>query len=130
MLMRKWDETVQNHAITGVDASYYMTKDLEAAALFYERLLGVPPSMTVPSVVVEWTLGDGATFGLYHPQDSAEWRPGGGILFHADDLATAVDVAKKAGAAVDEPYEDTPMCTMAFAVDPEGNRFILHQRKG
>lgn len=122
--------TAAQVGITGIDASYYMTKDLGSSTRFYTTLFGFDPTMHVPDTVSEWTLENDATFGLYQPQDRNEWRPGGGILFHVADLDRAVEAAKTLGAKFDEHKEDTPMCRMAFGQDPEGSFFILHQHKG
>jgi predicted enzyme related to lactoylglutathione lyase len=121
--------TAAQIGITGIDASYYTTKDLNAATKWYTSFFGFEPTMHVPETVSEWTLGDEGTFGLYQPQDKNDWRPGGGILFHVDDLDRAVEAAKALGAKFDEHAEDTPVCRMAFGSDPEGNNFIIHQPK-
>jgi predicted enzyme related to lactoylglutathione lyase len=122
--------TAAQVGITGIDASYYVTKDLTKATSFYRGLFGCEPSMHVPDTISEWTFaGDGTTFGLYQPQDSSDWHPSGGILFHVSDIKASVGAAKTLGATFEEHQEDTPMCFMAFGTDPEGNHFILHQLK-
>jgi predicted enzyme related to lactoylglutathione lyase len=119
--------TATNVGITGIDATYYTTKDLGKATEFYTQLFGFEPTMHVPDTVSEWTLQNDTTFGLYQPHDSSNWHPSGGVLFHVDDLKAAVDAGKTLGAAFDDRQEETPMCSMAFGRDPEGNNFILHQ---
>jgi|SRR5579862_5156845 len=121
--------TAAKIGITGIDASYYLTKDLNAATKWYSSFFGAEPSMHVPEMVSEWTLSDDATFGLYQPHDKNDWHPGGGLLFHVDDLDGGIEAAKSIGAKFEEHVEDTPMCRMAFGEDPEGNNFILHQHK-
>lgn len=121
--------TAEKVGITGIDASYYMTKDLKAATDFYSKLFGFEPSMAVPEMVSEWNLDDGSTFGLYQPEDRSNWHPGGGLLFHVADFKGAVAAAKALGATFDDHEEETPMCFMAFGTDPEGNNFILHTPK-
>lgn len=122
--------TAAKVGITGIDASYYLTKDLNKATAFYTGLFGCEPSMQVPDMVSEWTFEkDGTTFGLYQPHDAADWRISGGLLFHVDDINAAKTAAQSVGAKFDEHTEDTPVCYMAFGSDPEGNNFILHQPK-
>jgi len=121
--------TAAKVGISGIDASYYMTKNLASATAFYNSLFGAEPSMHVPETVSEWSFSDGTTFGLYQPQDAEGWYAGGGILFHVDDLNAAKAASEALGATFDEHPEETPMCFMAFGEDPEGNRFILHQPK-
>jgi predicted enzyme related to lactoylglutathione lyase len=121
--------TAAKVGINGIDASYYLTKDLTRSTAFYSGLFGMEPSLHIPQTVSEWTLPAGETFGLYQPQDPDEWRVSGGILFHVDDLAAARAASETLGARFDDHPEETPMCYMAFGQDPEGNNFILHQRK-
>jgi predicted enzyme related to lactoylglutathione lyase len=122
--------TAATVGITGIDASYYLTKDLGKSTAFYTSLFGMEPTMHVPDMVSEWTFSkDGTTFGLYQPDDAANWHPGGGILFNVPDIKAAKKASETLGAAFDDHEEETPMCFMAFGTDPEGNNFILHQPK-
>lgn len=122
--------TAAKVGITGIDASYYITKDLGKATSFYAALFGFEPTMHVPEMVSEWTFDkDGTTFGLYMPEDKSEWHPSGGLLFHVDDLKAAKAASESLGAKFDDHVEETPMCHMAFGTDPEGSHFILHQPK-
>jgi predicted enzyme related to lactoylglutathione lyase len=121
--------TAAKVGITGIDASYYLTKDLVRSTAFYSGLFGAEPSLHIPQTVSEWTFAGGETFGLYQPQDASEWRPGGGILFHVDDVTAAKAASESLGARFEDHPEETPMCYMAFGQDPEGNNFILHQHK-
>ncbi|MBV8489746.1 MAG: hypothetical protein JO199_04375, partial [Candidatus Eremiobacteraeota bacterium] len=90
--------TAAKVGITGIDASYYMTKDLTKATSFYNGLFGFEPSMHIPQMVSEWTFEkDGTTFGLYQPQDAGDWHPGGGLLFNVPEIHAAVDAAKALG---------------------------------
>jgi len=122
--------TAAKVGITGIDASYYITKDLNKATEFYSNLFGIPPTMQVPDMVTEFTFAGGETFGLYMPEDKSEWRPSGGLLFHVEDIKAARAAAESIGAKFDDHEEETPMCFMAFGQDPEGSMFILHQTKG
>ena len=122
--------TAAHTGITGIDASYYMTKDLTKATSFYTALFGFEPTMHVPETVSEWTFeGNGTTFGLYQPPNGEGWHPGGGLLFGVPEIKASIDAAKALGAKFEEHVEETPMCFMAFGQDPEGSNFILHQLK-
>jgi predicted enzyme related to lactoylglutathione lyase len=120
--------TAATVGITGIDAIYYLVKDLEKATAFYTRLLGVEPTMHAPKMVSEWTFAGGETFGIYQPEKESDWHPSGGILFHVADIAASIEASKALGVTF-AGTEDTPMCHMAFGDDPEGNHFILHQLK-
>ena len=115
--------------VRGIDATYYMTKDLAAATTFYSDLLGMEPTVHVPGAVSEYTFADGASFGLYASENS---YVGGTIMFRVDDVRAFVKAATAKGVAFANQghIEDTPSCLMAFGNDPEGNHFIIHRAKG
>ncbi len=115
-------------AILGVDATYYMTKDVGAAVAFYDVLLGMSPTAHAPGMFAEYTLGDDASFGLYQ---SGSFYPGGTIMFRVADVAAFVAAARDAGLTCfgDGKIEDTPSCYMAFGTDPDGNQFMVHKKK-
>ena len=121
--------TATKVGITGIDASYYFTKDLASETKFYSSLFGFEPTLEVPETVSEWSFSGGETFGLYQPQDAGDWHPSGGVLFHVDDLDAAKTAGQALGASFEEHVEESPNCRMAFGKDPEGNNFILHQHK-
>jgi catechol 2,3-dioxygenase-like lactoylglutathione lyase family enzyme len=120
--------TTNTIGITGIDATYYLAKDLERATSFYTALLG-PPTMAMPGMVSEWTFAGGESFGLYQPHDAADFHPSGGVLFHVGDIKAAVAAAKAAGVSFDDDgkIEETPVCYMAFGRDDDGNGFLFHQ---
>jgi len=115
--------------ITGIDASYYIVKDIDATTKFYTQLFGEEPAMR-QGPVSEWTFADGTTFGLY-ASEQAEVGTSGNALFAVPDVAAAVAKAKADGVKFGEDgaITDTPVCHMAFGEDNEGNQFILHMRK-
>jgi len=121
--------TAAKTGITGVDATYYLTKDLGAATTFYSNLLGFDATMHIPSTVSEWTFPSGETFGVYQPEEASNFRPGGGVLFHVADFNASLAACKAMGVPFDDHPAETPMCLMAFGQDPDGNNFILHQPK-
>lgn len=116
--------------VKGVDAAYYMVKDLDRATRFYNDFLGMEPTLTVPDTVAEWTFAGDETFGIYKSPEG-EWFSGHGMLFAVDDINSAVADYKRRGIKFDDDgkIDESPVCWMAFAEDTEGNRFIVHQRK-
>jgi predicted enzyme related to lactoylglutathione lyase len=116
--------------VTGIDASYYLAKDLARATAFYKDVMGLIPTMEVPGCVSEFTFPNGETFGLYKPQDGS-WHQGSGVMFAVADCRAKVDELKARGVKFEDDgkLEDTPVCYMAFGEDSEGNNFIVHQRK-
>ena len=116
--------------VKGVDAAYYMVKDLDRATKFYNDFLGMEPTLTVPGTVAEWTFAGDETFGIYKSPEG-DWFQGHGMLFAVPDINSAVADYKKRGITFDDDgkIDESPVCFMAFAQDSEGNRFIVHQRK-
>jgi catechol 2,3-dioxygenase-like lactoylglutathione lyase family enzyme len=114
--------------VRGIDASYYMTKDLDASTKFYKELLGMEPATHHPGMVSEWVFSGGEAFGLYQGDS---FYSGGTIMFRVDDVPAFVKDAMGRGVKFggDGFIEDTPGCHMAFGSDPEGNQFIIHKRK-
>ena len=119
---------MQSIGVTGIDATYYLTKDHARAVTFYRDVLGLHPTADVPGTFTEFEFPGGEAFGLYH---AGEWEPSAGVMFAVPDLESAVARLKTAGVVFDQDGEitDIPSCKMAFAQDTEGNSFILHQRK-
>ena len=111
--------------VTGIDALYYLVKDLDRATTFYRDVLGLKPAA---GAMAEFALPDGATFGLYKPERDADWHASGGVMFAVPDAAAAVSELRGRGISISEPME-TPACFMGFGEDTEGNGFIIHQRK-
>lgn len=116
-------------AVSGIDATYYTTKDLTKATAFYADLIGSKPTQHFENVISEWTFPGGESFGLYMSGEPETFTPSGGVMFAVSDVATARDELKAKGVAFHGEIEDTPACHMAFGVDPDGNGFILHKRK-
>jgi catechol 2,3-dioxygenase-like lactoylglutathione lyase family enzyme len=121
---------VNSTAIKGIDIVTYLAQDAERAKAFYRDILGLAVTTDYGPQGAEFELRDGATFGIWKMTDGS-FRPGGGIMFAVDDLKAAVAEYKSRGVPFEDEgkIEETPACFMAFATDPEGNTFILHQRK-
>ena len=122
--------TASKMKVHAIDASFYTVKDIDKCTKFYSAILGFEPTLTYQDIVREWTFPGGESFGIYKsPEGQAS---GSGVMFQVDDVAAAVEAAKAFGVKFDEDggtIEETPVCHMAFAQDPDGNRFMLHKRK-
>ena len=117
-------------AIKGIDIVAYLVKDVDRAKTFYRDTLGLPLTLDYGPQGAEFTLGDGATFGIWDPGEGG-FTPSGGVMFAVDDVKSAVDYLTQAGVVFDSggAVHEFPVCSMAMAKDSEGNGFILHQRK-
>jgi predicted enzyme related to lactoylglutathione lyase len=112
--------------VIGTDIAGWLVKDPQAAIAFYRDTLGMQPTeIDELARGAEFTLSDGATFGVWNPPDGAT---GGFAMFAVDDIQATVQRCRSKGLGVSDITE-TPVCYMAFARDPEDNALILHQRK-
>jgi catechol 2,3-dioxygenase-like lactoylglutathione lyase family enzyme len=114
--------------VRGIDASYYMTKDLDVSTKFYNDLLGMEPTVHVPGMFAEYTFPGGESFGIYKSDNFYE---SGTVMFRVDDVASFVKAAVAKGVHFhgDGFVDETPVCHMAFGRDPDGNHFMVHKVK-
>lgn len=115
-------------AIKGIDITTYLVKDVARAKKFYSEVLGMKVTMEYGESGAEFTLADGATFGLWK-MDDGTWYPGNGVMFSVPNVKAAVEHYKGRGVKFEDHVEESPVCFMAFGEDSEGNHFILHQLK-
>lgn len=108
----------------------YPVQDMARAREFYEKVLGLVPTMVHESPDGSWTeyeLGGGA-FSL---GKAPGWNPsadGASIAFEMEDFDAAIADLKARGVSFKiEPFP-TPVCRMAFILDPEGNTVCIHKR--
>lgn len=122
--------TASKIGVRGIDTTSYLVKDVDRAKRFYTDLLGFEPTLNFEPVGVEWTFPTGETFGIVKPP-TAPWEKSGGVHFGVDDIKAAVETCKANGIEFwdDAKIYETPGCFLAFAIDTEGNDFILHELK-
>jgi predicted enzyme related to lactoylglutathione lyase len=118
--------TTTASAVTGIDISGYLVSDPQRAIAFYRDTLGlVPTEIDEHGRGAEFTLADGATFGVWQ---TPEKEVGGFVMLAVPDVRAKVAALQAAGVEI-SPVDETPVCYMAFGKDPDGNAYILHQRK-
>lgn len=123
--------TTKISAPAGIDAVYYMVKDVARARRFYEEGLGFEPSFVSDSgewLGVEYELRTGQTFGL-GKNAATPWRECGGAMIAVDDVPAATARVREFGGKVQVESFDSPVCVMSWCEDTEGNTFALHHRK-
>jgi predicted enzyme related to lactoylglutathione lyase len=114
--------------ITGMDMTGFNVADPQRAIAFYRDVLGLEPTeMDEDGRGAEFALADGSTFGVWKPDDTSK-VPGVEVMFAVADAAAAVKQIRERGGTISDP-EETRVCFMAFGRDPDGNAFIIHQRK-
>ncbi len=105
--------------------------DMKRARAFYEGVLGLKPTMESPGGMwVEYDVG-AATFGIGCYGES--WKPsdqGTCVAFEVDNVEAEVTRLKSKGVAVHMQVTETPVCHFAIICDPDGNKVMLHKRKG
>ena len=119
--------TLSDTQITGMDLTAYFTDDPDRSIAFYRDVLGLTPTNVTPGRGAEFTLSDGQTFGVWK-LDESEKNAGGSVMFSVADAKAAVDRFRANGATIQDVME-TPVCFMAPGEDPDGNMFIIYQRK-
>lgn len=106
----------------------YSVRDVPRAIEFYRDVLGLRPGDLFGEHWAEFDLGS-TTFGIGNGEGLG-MLPGtsSGAAFEVDDINAARERLKAHGIDVTDVYEFPP-CFSAFASDPEGNKFAIHQRK-
>lgn len=113
--------------ITGIDIAVHSISDAGRAIAFYRDVLGMPVSDEYEGRGAEFELADGSTFGVWKP-DAGQPEKGVTLMFAVADMTSALETFRARGAELHGP-EETPACFMAFGADPDGNAFIIHERK-
>ncbi len=112
--------------VTGMDIVAYYTGDPQRSIAFYRDVLGMTPTeVDEDGRGAEFALADGSTFGVWKPDGATS---GASVMFAVADIAQALRLFRERGAQLSDPTE-TPVCFMSFGADPDGNAFIVHQRK-
>ena len=114
--------------ITEIAFTCYPVIDMARARAFYENILGLKPTMIHDGPQwTEYEIGGGA-FALLR---TTGWNPtadGPSIAFEMEDFDAAIASLKAHGVTFKmEPFP-TPVCRMAFILDPEGNSVCIHRR--
>jgi predicted enzyme related to lactoylglutathione lyase len=113
-------------SITGIDIAVYHTRDAARSIAFYRDVLGIQPSdVDAQGRGAEFALADGSTLGVWN---TGQGDAGGIMMFAVGDIGAALTRFRGNGASIGDPME-TDVCFMAVGNDPDGNRFIIHQRK-
>ncbi len=104
--------------------------DAERARKFYQETLELKPAMeAMGGAWVEYELG-ATTIGVgCHPA----WQPsrdGTTVAFEVDEIDATIAKLKERGVAFNMEKTETPVCFMAQFRDPDGNKLLVHQRKG
>jgi predicted enzyme related to lactoylglutathione lyase len=110
----------------------YPVTDMARARKFYEGVLNLKPTMVVGEAGgMQWTeydIGPG-TLSLGAGAPNFQPRPDGcSVGLEMEDFDSAIKYLKEKGVKFNmEPFP-TPVCTIAFISDPDGNTICIHKR--
>lgn len=113
---------------TGIDAIYYLVSDVPRAAAFYKALLDVAETSWESEHGAEWVLKDGSAFGV-GKIPGAPQVPSGTVLFSVASLEALTPRVTELGGKLNGEVRELEPCRQQWCLDPDGNAFVLHQRK-
>lgn len=120
----------QTSLVTGVDFVAVPTEDYEAAAEFYEKVLGMPFSKRWGQMPAgEFESGDLTIAVMQSDAFGIEFAPHKHpIALRVEDLEAARKELESRGVSFKGETIDSGVCYQAFFEDPDGNVLGLHQR--
>lgn len=119
--------------ITELAFSCYPVTNMERARKFYEGVLGLKPTMVSGEPGgMQWVEYDIANGTLSIGSGAPGWKPtsdGCSVGLEVENFDDAIAHLKQHKVKFHmEPFP-TPVCTMAFINDPDGNSICIHKRK-
>lgn len=120
----------QTSLVTGVDFVAVPTEDYEAAAEFYEKVLGMPFSKRWGQMPAgEFESGDLTIAVMQSDAFGIDFAPHKHpIALRVEDLEAARKELESRGVSFKGETIDSGVCYQAFFEDPDGNVLGLHQR--
>jgi predicted enzyme related to lactoylglutathione lyase len=111
----------------------YPVTDMARARNFYEGVLGLKPTMIVGEPGgMQWTEYDIGSGTLSLGSGVPDWNPtsqGCSVTLEVEDFDEAIAHLKANNVKFKiEPFP-TPVCQMAFILDPDGSTVGIHKRK-
>jgi predicted enzyme related to lactoylglutathione lyase len=120
----------QTSLVTGVDFVTVPTEDYEAAAEFYEKVLGLPFGKRWGKMPAgEFETGDLTIAVMQSDAFGIDFSPHKHpIALRVEDLEAARKELESRGVSFKGETIDSGVCYQAFFEDPDGNVLGLHQR--
>jgi predicted enzyme related to lactoylglutathione lyase len=118
--------------VTEIAFSCYPVTDMARARAFYEGVLGLEATMAHGEPGgMQWTEYDIANGTLSIGAGAPDWKPttsGCSVALEVEDFDAAIAHLRASGVKFHmEPFP-TPVCRMAFVLDPDGNAICIHKR--
>ncbi len=112
--------------IRGVDFIFYNVSNLKKSVEFYRDILGLKLNAKPSESWAEFETGNLAfAIGVYGPVANG----GGQVAFAVGDIKKALEFLKSKKVKIVQELYEANVCFMAIVADPDGNQFMLHQRK-
>jgi catechol 2,3-dioxygenase-like lactoylglutathione lyase family enzyme len=116
------------NAVVGLDLAGVLVADPARSIAFYRDVLGMAPTgVDDEGRGAEFTLADGSTFAVWTGEMFGK-KSGACPMLAVNDITAAVATFRERGLELSDVSE-SPVCWMSFGEDPDGNSFIIHQRK-
>ena len=118
--------------VTEIAFSCYPVTDMARARAFYEGVLGLKATIAHGEPGgMQWTEYDIANGTLSLGAGAPDWKPtakGCSVGLEVEDFDAAIAHLRASGVKFHmEPFP-TPVCRMAFILDPDGNAVCIHKR--
>ena len=110
--------------ITKIAFVSHRSRDMDADKRFWGELLGLRQSNDYQGKWIEFVTPEGKTIAI--EQLSPEGSPPI-LALETDDIEAEVARLRDAGVEFLGDILDNKVCKMAFALDPSGNKVMLHQ---
>ena len=122
--------TTTTSLVTGVDFICVPTRDFDAAAEFYGKVLGLEVSKRWGSMPAgEFETGSLTIALMQSDAFGIEFQPHTHpIALHVDDVEAARAELEARGVTFGADTMDSGVCHMAHFKDPDGNSLMLHHR--
>jgi predicted enzyme related to lactoylglutathione lyase len=122
--------TTQTPLVTGTDFITVATKDYDAAAEFYGKVLGLPFSKRWGQMPAgEFETGSLTIAVMQSDAFGLEFRPNNHpIALRVDDVEAARAELESRGVQFNGEIIDSGVCHQTFFEDPDGNVLGLHHR--
>ena len=118
--------------ITEIAFSCYPVTDMARARKFYEEVLGLKPTFAAGEPGgMQFTEYDIASGTLALGAGAPDWKPradGCSVGLEVDDFDAAIAHLRSSGVKFKMDPFPTPVCRMAFILDPDGNAICIHKR--
>lgn len=114
--------------VRAIDLVVTNVSNLQEAKTFYQEILGIDSEVLSESET--WIEFDTkpVAFALGVPPSNWKQPPVTALALSVDDVHAAVEELRAQGVQVIMEARETPVCTLAYVLDPDGNPIFLHHR--